>query len=152
VGEFGETKKLFLLYINPFSEYILLTDFSNYFYNDIYDLYFNLSYDLNMVEKSYGSFNLRNLVVNMAVNSDDEINDSDDSAVYSNQVIKKSEQPVSDKQIFLVDPNLVWYPIHRRKSDTGNNFRLDFFEFLKNYMINHRDLLLPDNTDDLKME
>jgi hypothetical protein len=52
----------------------------------------------------------------------------------------------------LVDPNLIWYPIQRRKTDTWDNFRLDFFEFLKKYMINRRGLLLPDNTDDLKIE
>jgi hypothetical protein len=63
MGRFGETGKLFRLNTDPFSEYILLTDFSCYFYNVIYDLYLNLSYDLNMVEKSYGSLNLRNLVL-----------------------------------------------------------------------------------------
>jgi hypothetical protein len=57
MGNFGETEKLFLLNIDPFSEYIWLADFSNHFYNAIYDLYLNLSYELNLVQKSYGSLN-----------------------------------------------------------------------------------------------
>jgi hypothetical protein len=80
MGEFGEMEKLFLLNIDPFSEYILLADFSNYFYNVIYYLYFNLSYDLNMVEKSYGSLNFENFLCDMAVDDNNQISDSDDSA------------------------------------------------------------------------
>jgi hypothetical protein len=86
----------------------------------------------------------------MAVSSKNKISDSDDSASDSDQVRKKSEHPSTVKQFLLVDPKIIWYPIHRRKSNTGNNFRLDFFQFLNNYMINHRDLLLPDNTTILK--
>jgi hypothetical protein len=76
----------------------------------------------------------------MAVNSNNEISDSDDSASDSNQVKEKSEHSIIDKQFFLVDPNLVWHQIYRRKSDTMDNFRLNFFEFLNKYLINHRDL------------
>jgi hypothetical protein len=89
MGKFGETEKTFLLNIDPFFKYILLADFSNYFYNIIYDLYFNLSYDLNIFEKSYGSPNLRNLVVDMDTSSNNEISVSDESAGVSNQVRKK---------------------------------------------------------------
>jgi hypothetical protein len=122
VGNFGETEKLFLLNIDQFSEFILLGDFSNY-YNVIYDLYFNLCYYLNMVEKSYESFNFGNFLGDMAVDANNQISDFDDSASDSNQVIKKSEPPVSDKQIFLVDAKNNF----RRKPDTENNFRSDFF-------------------------
>jgi hypothetical protein len=145
-------EKLFLLNIDPFSEYILLADFSNYFYNVIYDLYFNLSYDLNMVKRSYGSLNLRNLVVDMAISSDNEISDSNDSASVSKQVRKKLKHSIPDKQIFLVDPNMVWFPIYRKKPDSDSDVGLDFFEFLKKYMINHRDLLLPGEINNLMLE
>jgi hypothetical protein len=115
MGDFGEREKLFLPNIDPFSEYILLANFSNYFYNVIYDLYFILKYDL---KKSYGSLNLRNFPVVMAVDPNNEISDSDDSTSNSDQVRKKSEHPSTVKQFLLVDPNLLWYPIYRRKPDT----------------------------------
>jgi hypothetical protein len=81
----------------------------------------------------------------MAVNSNNEINDSV-------QVRKKLEHPTDTEQVFLINPNLRWYPIHRKKSDSSDSFRSDFFDVLKKYMINHRNLILPDNTDDLTLE
>jgi hypothetical protein len=152
MGNFGETEKLFLLNIDPFSQYILLADFSNYFYNVIYNLYFNLSHDLNVVEKSYGSLNFRTLFVDMAVHSNNEISDSDDSTSHLTPFRKKLEQSNSVEQVYLISSNLNWYPIHRKKPDAFSNFRSNFFNFLKNYMINHRDLILLDNTDDLLLE
>jgi hypothetical protein len=105
-----------------------------------------------MVEKSYGLFNLRNLFVDMAVNSSNEISDSDNSFSNPTQVRKKLEQPSNIEQVFLINPNLRWYPIHIRKPDSSVNFRSDFFEVLKKYTINHRDLILPNNTDDLMLD
>jgi hypothetical protein len=105
-----------------------------------------------MVKKSYGSFNFRNLLVDMAVHFNNEISDSDDSTSYLILVGKKLEQPNNVEQVYLISPNLSWYPIHRKKPDTSNNFRSDFVNFLKYYMIDHRNLILPDNTDDLLLD
>jgi hypothetical protein len=80
MGFFGETEKPFLLNIDPFSEYILLADFTDYFYNAIFNLYFVLKYELNLSEKSYGSLNFENFPVVMAVNSDSQNSTSDESA------------------------------------------------------------------------
>jgi hypothetical protein len=149
MGNFGETKKPFLLNIDPFSKYILLTDFTNHFYNVIFHLFFNLKYELIMDQKSYGSLNFENSCVIMAVISNSQDNDSDSSASDSEQFRKMLKKYLADKQIEFVDPGLIWYPICRRKPGTYSGFRSDFFELLKSFLLNHRDLLLPDNTDDL---
>jgi hypothetical protein len=88
----------------------------------------------------------------MAVHSDNEINDSDDSPSHLVPVRRKLEPSSDTEQVFLISPNLRWYPIHRKKPDTSDNFRSDFFNFLKYYMISHRDFILPENTDDLLLE
>jgi hypothetical protein len=105
-----------------------------------------------MVEKSYGSLNFRNLSVDMAVNSNNEISDWDDSTSHLVQTKKKLEPSSNTEQVFLISPNLRWYPIHRKKPDSSDSFRFDFFNFLKDYIINYRDLILPDNTDNLMLE
>jgi hypothetical protein len=105
-----------------------------------------------MVEKSYGSLNFRTLFSDMSVHSDNEFSDSNDIAGHLIPIRKKLEQPNSVEQVYLIGPNLSWYPIHRKKPDTSGNFRSDFFNILKDYMINHRDLILSDNTDDLLLE
>jgi hypothetical protein len=66
--------------MDPFSGYILLADFTDYFYNVIYDLYFVLKYELNLSEKSYRSLIFKDYPVVMAVNSDSQISTSDKSA------------------------------------------------------------------------
>jgi hypothetical protein len=45
-----------------------------------------------------------------------------------------------------------WYPIHRRNPDTDTSFRSKFFHYLLAFLRNHRDLLLPENSDDLLFE
>jgi hypothetical protein len=105
-----------------------------------------------MVEKSYGSLNFRTLFFDMDVHSDNEISDLDVSSSHLMPVRKKLESSSDTVQVFLISPNLRWYPIHRKKPDTSDNFRSDFFNFLKYYMINHRDLILPENSDDLLLE
>jgi hypothetical protein len=87
-GNFGETEKPFLLNIDPFSEYILLADFSNHFYNVIYDL-FNLKYELIMDQKSYGSPNFENSFAIMVVNSNSQDSISDSPTSDSEQFRKK---------------------------------------------------------------
>jgi hypothetical protein len=149
MGNFGETEKPFLLSIDPFSEYILLADFSNHFYNVIYDLYCNLKFELNLGEKSCGSFNFENPFVSMAVNSNSQDSTSDSSASDSEQFRKKLKRYLADKQIEFIDPGLIWYPIFRRKPGIDGSFRFDFFDLLKTFLLNHRDLLLPENIDDL---
>jgi hypothetical protein len=67
-----------------------------------------------MVEKSYGLLNFRNLFVDMAVNSDNEISDSDDSISRPVPVGKKLEPSSNTEQVFLISPNLRWYPIQTR--------------------------------------
>jgi hypothetical protein len=83
MGFFGETEKPFLFSIDPFSEYILLADFTDYFYNAIYDLYFVLKYKLNLSEKSYGSLIFKDYPVVMAANSGSQISTSDESVTLS---------------------------------------------------------------------
>jgi hypothetical protein len=39
MGNFGETEKPFSPHLDPFSKYFLLADFSDYFYNTVFDLY-----------------------------------------------------------------------------------------------------------------
>jgi hypothetical protein len=85
----------------------------------------------------------------MAVNSNSQNSDSDSSASDSEQFRKKLKRYLAYKQIEFIDPGLIWYPIYRRKPDNYSGFRSDFFELLKSFLLNHRDLLLPDNTDDL---
>jgi hypothetical protein len=111
MGNFGETEKPFLLNRDPFSEYILLADFTNHFYNVIYDLYFNLKYELNLEAKSYGSLNFENSFAVTAVNSNGQSNTSDDSTSDSEQFRKKLKRYLADKQVEIIDPCLVWYPI-----------------------------------------
>jgi hypothetical protein len=88
MGNFGETEKPFILNMDPFSDYILLVDFTNHFYNVIYDLYLNLSYELNLVQKSYRSLNFEISCAIMAVNSNSQDSDSDSSASDSEQFRK----------------------------------------------------------------
>jgi hypothetical protein len=59
-----------------------------------------------MVEKSYGSLNFRTLFVDMAIDSDNEISDLDDSASHLILVRKKLENPNSVEQVYLISPNL----------------------------------------------
>jgi hypothetical protein len=42
--------------------------------------------------------------------------------------------------------------MHRRNPLTDSDFRSEFFERLKSFLVNHRDLLLPDDTDDLLLD
>jgi hypothetical protein len=149
---FGETEKSFLLNGDPFSKYILLADFTDYFYIAIYELYFNLKYELNLSEKSYGSLNFENFPVVMAVNSDSQNSISDEWASDSELFRKKLKRYLADKKVELIDPDLKWYPICRRNPDTDSIFRSEFFNRLKNFLLNHRDLLLPDDTDDLLLD
>jgi hypothetical protein len=106
VGDFGETEKPFLPNLDPFSEYFLLADFSNYFYNSIFDLYHVLKYELNLLQKSYGSFNFENYLTDMAVVSDNLNNDSDDSLSDSESFRKKLKQYLIDKKVELLDPRM----------------------------------------------
>jgi hypothetical protein len=85
----------------------------------------------------------------MAVNSNSQNSDSDSSVSDSEQFRKKLKRYLADKQIEFLDPGLIWYPIYRRKPGTYSGFRSDFFELLKSFLLNHREFLLPDNTDDL---
>jgi hypothetical protein len=149
MGNFGETEKLFSLNLDPFSDYILLADFTNHFYNVVYDLYLNLSYELNLVRKSYRSLNFEISCEIMAVNSNSKNSDFDSSVSDSEQFRKKLKRYLADRQIEFIDPGLVWYPIYRRKPGTNSGFRSDFFEVLKAFLHSHRDLILPGNTDDL---
>jgi hypothetical protein len=149
VGDFGETEKPFLPNLDPFSEYFLLADFSNYFYNSIFDLYHVLKYELNLLQKSYGSFNFKNFFEDMAVVPNNSNVDSDDSSIDSEVFRKKLKQYLVDKKVELLDPGMKWYPILRRNPDTDSSFRSKFLHYLIIFLRNHRNLLLPQNTDDL---
>jgi hypothetical protein len=152
VGNFGETEKPFSPYLDPFSEYFLLEDFSNYFYNTVFDLYYILKYEPNLFEKSYGSSNFRNLFGDMAVTSNDEISDSNESASDSELFREKLKRYLINKKVELLDPGMKWYPILRRNPDTDTSFRSKFFHYLLTFLRNHRDLLLPKNPDELLLE
>jgi hypothetical protein len=152
MGFFGETEKPFLLNIDPFSEYILLADFTDYFYNAIYDLYCILKYELNLSEKSYQSLNFEIFPVFMAVNSESQNSTSDESASDSELFRKKLKRYLAEKKVELIDPGFKWYPICRRNPVTDSSFRSEFFDRLKNFLLNHRDLLLPDDTVDLLLD
>jgi hypothetical protein len=149
MGDFGETEKPFLLNIDPFSYYILLEDFTNHFYNIIYDFYFVLKYQHIMDQKSYGSLNFQNLFEVMAVNSNSQSSSFEDSTSDSEQFRKKFKRYLADKHVEIIDACLVWYPICRKKPETDGCFRSDFFDLLKIFLLNHRDLILSGDTDDL---
>jgi hypothetical protein len=85
----------------------------------------------------------------MAVNPNNQDSVSDSSASDSEQFRKKLKRYLADKLVEIVDPLLVWYPICRKKPGTDGSFRPDFFDLLKTFLLNHRDLILPGNTDDL---
>jgi hypothetical protein len=85
----------------------------------------------------------------MAVNSDSQNSTSDESASDSELFRKKLKRYLIDKKVELIDPGFKWHPICRRNPDTDNSFRSEFFDRLKIFLLNHRDLLLPDDTDDL---
>jgi hypothetical protein len=122
MGFFGETEKPFFLSMDPFSGYILLADFTDYFFNVIYDLYFVLKYELNLSEKSYGSLIFKDYPVVMAANSDSQNSTSDESASDSELFRKKLKRYLVDKSVELIDP----YPICRRNPDTDSILDLSF--------------------------
>jgi hypothetical protein len=134
MGNFGETEKPFLLDLDPFSEYFLLADFSNYFYNTVFDLYYILKYKPNLLEKSYGSYYFRDCFGDMTVTSNDEISDSNESASNSELFRKKLKQYLIDKKVELLDPGMKWYPIHRKNPDTDTSFRSKFFHHLLTFL------------------
>jgi hypothetical protein len=152
MGFFGETEKPFLLNIDLFAEYFLLADFSDYFYNTVFDLYYILRCEPNLVEKSYGSYIFRDHFGDMAVTSNDEFSDSNDSASDSELFRVKLKQYLINKKVELLDLGLKWYPILRRNLDTDTCFRSKFFHHLLTFLQNHRDLLLPENSDDILLE
>jgi hypothetical protein len=88
----------------------------------------------------------------MAVNSDSQISTSDESASDSELFRKKLKGYLVDKNVELIDPDLKWYPICRRNPDTDSGFRSEFFVRLKIFLLNHLDLLLADDTDDLLLD
>jgi hypothetical protein len=149
VGTFGETEKPFFPYLDPFSEYFLLAEFSNYFYNSVFDLYHILNYEPNLFQKSCGSLNFKNYLVDMAVVPNNSDTVSDESSSDSEVFRKKLKRYLSDKKVELLDPGMKWYPIFRKNPDTDSNFRSKFLHYLISFLRNHRDLLLPPNTDDL---
>jgi hypothetical protein len=62
MGNFGETEKPFILNMDPFSDYILLADFINHFYNVIFDLFFILNMNLLWIKKVMNHLILKILV------------------------------------------------------------------------------------------
>jgi hypothetical protein len=88
----------------------------------------------------------------MDVNSNDQISDSDESTSDSEAFRKKLKRYLVGKKVELIDPGFKWYPILRRDPDTDFDFRSKFFHHLIIFLKNHRDLLLPDDTDDLLLD
>jgi hypothetical protein len=78
MGSFGETEKPFSPHVDPFSEYFLLEDFSDYFYNTVFDLYYFLKCEPNLPQRSYGSYIFEDCFSDMVVTSNDEISDSNE--------------------------------------------------------------------------
>jgi hypothetical protein len=84
----------------------------------------------------------------MAVNSNSQNSTSDDSTSDSEQ-FRKLKRYLANKQVEIIDPLLVWYPICRKKPGNDDCFRSDFFDILKTFLLNHGDLILLDDTDGL---
>jgi hypothetical protein len=152
MGSFGETEKPLLINLDPFSYQFLIKEFSDYFYNKIFDLYYLLKYELINHEKSYGPVNFKNFDILMAVNSASDFSDSDESTSDSEAFRKKLKRYLIGKKVELIDPGFKWYPILRKDPDTECDFRSKFFHYLVIFLRNHRDLMLPDDTDDLLLD
>jgi hypothetical protein len=152
MGNFGETEKPFSLDLDSFSEYFLLANFSDYFYKTVFDLYYILKCEHNLLEKSYRSYNFRDCFGDMIVTSNDEISDSNESASDSELFRKKLKHYLVNKKVELLDPGMKWYHILRRNPDTDSSFRSKFFHHLLAFLQNHRDLFLSENSNDLLLE
>jgi hypothetical protein len=137
IGTFRETEKPFSLHLDPFSEYFLLADFSSYFYNTVFDLYYILKCDPNLLQKSYGSYIFEDCFSDMAVTSNDEISDSNESASDSELFRVKLKHYLLDKKVELLDPGMKRYPILRRNPDTDTSFRSKFFHHLLTFLRNY---------------
>jgi hypothetical protein len=88
----------------------------------------------------------------MAVSPISDFSDSDESTSDSEAFRKKLKRYLAGKKIELIDPGFKWYPILRQDPDTKDNFRSKFFHHLLVFLRNHRDLILPEDTDDLLLD